>query len=196
MGRRKALQSIGGKSLIENVVERIRPLCSEVLVVTCQELQDFPDACQARVLVDIHRGKGPLAGIYRGLLAAQSAYSLVVACDMPFLSTRLLRHMTELAVNCDAVVPRLSDGTMEPLHAIYSKACLGEMERRLDSDQLGIDAFLKTIRVRYVERDECQRYDPQLLSFTNLNYQSDLERAIMLASEDVHGDELVLAPLY
>ena len=187
MGQRKALQTIGGKSLIENIVDRVAPISREVLIVTSRELLDYPDTCQARVLVDLHRGKGPLAGIYRGLLASRSTYNLVVACDMPFLSAPLLRHLKELTVGCDAVVPRLSDGMVEPLHAIYSKRCLPEIERRLERDQLGIDHFFKTIRVRYVERAECQRYDPQLLSFINLNTPADLEDAIRLDASAVRS---------
>jgi hypothetical protein len=41
------------------------------------------------------------------------------------------------------------------------------------------------VRVRYIERDECREYDPQLLSFFNINYQEDLDRAIEL---DSNGD--------
>jgi molybdopterin-guanine dinucleotide biosynthesis protein A len=196
MGRRKALETIGGKSLIERAIDRIGPISSEVLIVTSRELLDFPDACEARVLVDLHRGKGPMAGIYRGLLASRSAYSLVVACDMPFLSTALLRHMTELADGFDAVVPRLSDDTMEPLHAIYSKSCLSEMKRRLDCDRLGVDAFIKTVRVRYVERAECERFDPQLRSFLNLNYESDLEYAVSLEAETGHREGRILESVH
>jgi molybdopterin-guanine dinucleotide biosynthesis protein A len=48
---------------------------------------------------------------------------------------------------------------------------------------LKVDAFLKAVRVRYVERSECQRLDPQLLSFFNINRQADLERAEALAAK-------------
>ena len=75
---------------------------------------------------------------------------------------------------------------VEPLHALYSKSCLDKMERWLERNQLGLYSFLKTVRVRYVEREEIQRFDPQLLSFFNINYQSDLEKAITLAAENRH----------
>jgi molybdopterin-guanine dinucleotide biosynthesis protein A len=136
------------------------------------------------IVVDVYPDKGPLGGIYTGLLASQSSHSIVVACDMPFLNTELLRYMIELSGGLDAVVPRLGEGMVEPLHAIYSRSCLDNMKIRLERNQLGINSFLDTVRVRYVERAECQRLDPQLLSFFNINYQSDLDRAIALAAEN------------
>ncbi len=183
LGRSKALETIGGKSLIGCVIERLRPLTNQILIVTSQEQLDLPVVSKAEILVDLYPDKGPLGGIYTGLLAARSAHSIVVACDMPFLNTRLLGYMVELSGDFDAVVPRLGEGMVEPVHAIYSKSCLDIMKTQLERNQLGINPFLSTVRVRYVERAECQRLDPQLLSFFNINYQSDLERAIALAAE-------------
>ena len=183
LGRSKALETICGQSLIERVIERLRQLTDEILVVTSQEHPDLPVAGGAKILVDLYPDKGPLGGIYTGLLEARSSHGIVVACDMPFLNIELLRYMIGLVDEFDAVVPRLGEGMAEPLHAIYSKNCLGEMKARLERNQLGVHSFLNMVRVRYVERDECERLDPQLLSFFNINYQSDLERAVTLAAE-------------
>ncbi len=183
LGKSKALETVGGKSLIERVIERLRPLTNRILVVTSREQLDLPNAFEVEVLEDIYPDKGPLGGIYAGLLASESSHSIVVACDMPFLNTELLRYMLGLSRGFDAVVPRLEEGMIEPLHAIYSKSCLGNMETQLESSKLGVNSFLKTVRVRYVERAESQRLDPHLLSFFNINYQSDLDRAIALAAK-------------
>jgi len=183
LGRNKALEVLNGTSLIERVVERLEPLTNRILIVTSQEQSEFPIACRAEILADLYPDKGPLGGIYTGLLASQSPHSIVVACDMPFLSTELLRYMVELSGDFDAVVPRLGEEMAEPLHAIYSRSCLKEMKSRLELNQLGVHSFLKILRVRYVEREESQRFDPQLLSFFNVNHQSDLDRAITLAAE-------------
>jgi molybdopterin-guanine dinucleotide biosynthesis protein A len=182
LGKSKALEIAGGKSLIERVIQQLKQLSSHVLIATSREQSDLLVAIDAEILVDIYPNKGPLGGIYTGLMASQCSHNIVVACDMPFLNTELLRYMVELSRDFDAVVPRLSMGTLEPLHAIYSKACLDSIRTQLDSGQLRVDSFLSEVRVRYVERPECQRLDPQLLSFFNINYQSDLERAIVLAT--------------
>ena len=184
LGRSKALETIGGESLIECVIERVRPLASQILIVTSQEQSDLSVVCKAEIRVDLYPGKGPLGGIYTGLLASQSSHNIVVACDMPFLNTKLLRYMVELSRDFDAVVPRLGEGMVEPLHAIYSKNCLSSIKTQLECNQLEVNSFLNKVRVRFVERAECQRLDPQLLSFFNINCQADLDQAISLTGRE------------
>jgi len=184
LGRNKALETVGGKSNIERVFERLKPLTSQIIIVTSQEQLDLPVACKAEILVDIYPDKGPLGGIYTGLLASRSAHSFVVACDMPFLNTQLLRYMVKLSRDFDAVVPRLGQGMVEPLHAIYSKACLGNIKPQLEDGRLEAYSFFEAVRVRYVERAECQKFDPQLLSLFNINCQTDLDQAVMLTTQN------------
>jgi len=180
LGRNKALETIDGKILIERVVERLKPLTSQTLVVTSQEQLDLPVIENTEVLFDQYPGKGPIGGIYTGLLAAKSSHSIVVACDMPFLNIELLGYMVELSGPCDAVIPRLEKRMMEPLHAVYSRSCLEGMKDRLERNELAIHSFLRTIHIRYVDLEELKRLDPHLLSFFNINFQSDLDRAIEL----------------
>ena len=184
MGSSKALEIIGDKSLIERVVERVKLVSSQTLIVTSPGQLALPVAGEVEVLVDLYPGKGPLGGIYTGLLASPSSHSIVVACDMPFLNIELLRHMIELSRDFDAVVPRLGEGKVEPLHAIYSKGCLDNMKTQLEHNHLQISHSLTKLRVRYIERAECQKFDPQLLTFFNINSQSDLDRASTLAAEN------------
>ena len=184
LGRNKALETLDGKSLIEHVIERVEPLSERILIVTSQEKFDLPVSVKAEMLADLYPDKGPLGGIYTGLAASRSLYNIVVACDMPFLNTELLRYMLGLSRDYDAVVPRLEEGMIEPLHSIYSRGCLDNMQKRLESNELKVHSFLKTVRVRYIEREESQKLDPELLSFFNINHQSDIERAISLAQKN------------
>ena len=183
----KALQPVGGKSLIECVAERVRPLSNQIIIVTSREQFNLMAVCRAEILVDLYPGKGPLGGIYTGLLAAHSSHSLVVACDMPFLNTELLGYLIKLSADFDAVIPMLGEGKTEPLHAVYSKNCLDSMKTQLDRNELAIDSIFSTVSVKYVKRAECQRLDPQLLSFFNINDHSDLERAVAQAAASSDG---------
>ena len=183
LGRRKALEVIGGNSLIERVVERLKPVTDQLLIVTSEEQRDLLVISGAEVLVDIYPGRGPLGGIYTGLVAAQSSQSIAVACDMPFVNAELLCHMIEMGSGFDAVVPRWKNGKIEPLHAIYSKSGLAKMARRVENKQLWIYSLIDELNVRYVEEEECRGFDPQLLTFLNINSESDLERATKLIEE-------------
>lgn len=184
LGRNKPMEVIGGKRLIEWVIERVRLLSTRTLVITSREQPDLPLTAEAEVLVDIYPGRGPLGGIYTGLLASKSEHSMVVACDMPFLNIDLMRYMMELSADYDAVVPRLETGKAEPLCAVYSRRCIDIMEAEIKHDRLEINKLLDLLNVRYIELAECQRFDPQLLTFFNINYPSDVDRAMSLFAEN------------
>ena len=181
LGRAKALEEIGGQSLIERVMDRISPLGNEIIVVTSSSDQ-FPDLGVRRV-VDIYPGKGALGGIYSGLKESPSFHSLVVACDMPFLNIALVRHLMESSPGFDIVIPRVAEN-VEPLHAVYSKNCLTPIEAMLHEGRLRITDLFHAARVRYVEEAEIEKFDPERLSFFNINSEADLERARALLEKE------------
>ncbi|MFQ6057398.1 MAG: molybdenum cofactor guanylyltransferase [Anaerolineae bacterium] len=175
MGTDKALLKLGGYTLIENVIARVSRVSQEVIVVA-NALENYRNL-GVKLVRDVFPGKGSLGGIYSGLLAANHFHSLVVACDMPFLNLDLLRYMIVLAPNYDVVIPCLDRGYKEALHAIYSKNCLVPIENQLRRNHLKIIDFLDHVSVYYVEQEEIDLFDPQHLSFFNINTPADMERA-------------------
>jgi molybdopterin-guanine dinucleotide biosynthesis protein A len=187
LGRVKALERINGQSLIERTIECLSPLSQAVLVVTSQEQFDIIAASQlkGKIIVDLYPGKGSLGGVYTGLASADSSYSLVVGCDMPYLNRDLLRYLVEIAPNFDAVVPKVDD-MLEPLHAVYSKGCLAPIRELLNQDRLGISQIFNLVKTRYVGRDEIAKFDPQCLSYFNINTLDDLRKAKKLIKQRGH----------
>jgi len=102
---------------------------------------------------------------------------------MPFLNRALLDYMIQISAGFDLVVPRLGN-MVEPLHAVYSKDCLAPIEYLLEQGNLKIHELFTLVRVRYVEAEEIDSFDPKNLSFFNINVKADLE----LAREVVRGD--------
>jgi molybdopterin-guanine dinucleotide biosynthesis protein A len=174
LGRDKAFLRVNGQFLIERIVDRLAQLSDEVIIVA-NEANRY-EQFEAVVIGDTYPGRGALGGIYSGLTAATSSHCLVVACDMPFLNLSLLRYMHGMASDYDVVIPRLGKLT-EALHAIYSRDCLPFIDDLLQSGDLRIVNFLSRVRVRYVDRDELDIFDPEHLSFFNINSQADLMRA-------------------
>ena len=189
LGRNKAVEEIGGERLIERVISRLSEVASEAVVVVAEESRAqalyLPDG--VRTAADIYPGHGSLGGIFTGLSAARGDYGIVVACDMPFLNTGLLQFMVDLAPDFDVVVPRL-DGRPEPLHAIYSKSCLEPIESRLKRQDLKIALFFEEVRVAYVDEEDIDLFDPERLSFFNVNTQEDLDKALALEAQG-YSDE-------
>ena len=109
-------------------------------------------------------------------MTSDSPYNLVVACDMPFLNQDLLRYMIQLSVDFDLVVPRVNN-YVEPLHAVYSRSCLAPIEDMIAQGKLSVNKLLDLVRVKYVEAEEIDRFDPEHLSFFNINTKADMEMA-------------------
>jgi molybdopterin-guanine dinucleotide biosynthesis protein A len=164
MGRDKAFLPLGSRTLIEVVIARLREACADLLLVT-----NTPDAYRRfglRMVPDALPHRQSLVGIYTGILeAAQPAF--VCACDMPFLSPPLVRHLVSLAGEADVVIPR-HGGEYEPLHAVYTPACLEPIRRCIARGGRNVD-FLTEVRTRVVDAEEIRRFDPDLRSFANLN---------------------------
>jgi molybdopterin-guanine dinucleotide biosynthesis protein A len=89
--------------------------------------------------------------------------------------------MMQLSAEFDVVIPRLGNA-VEPLHAIYSRACLAPIENLFRQNNLRIIDFLHLVRVRYIEAGEIDRFDPNHLSFFNINTEADLKTARELAA--------------
>jgi molybdopterin-guanine dinucleotide biosynthesis protein A len=183
LGRNKALQIIGGKTLIQWVVDRLATLSTEIIIATARG-EPIPCSSTARIrtVADTHPGRGPLAGIYSGLVASSGSRAIVVGCDTPFLSVSLLQYMSQICSTCGLVIPRI-EGKVEPLCAVYSKDCVAPIGQLLKQNELKIIELFRMVTVRYIEEDEIDRFDPEHLSFFNINSPADLDRATELATQ-------------
>lgn len=184
LGRDKAVEPFAGEPLICRVIRRASEAVSadQVVVVVADPARAaaLPLDDSHQTAVDVFPDCGSLGGIYTGLNAASTDWSLVTACDMPFLSAPLLAYMAGLRDGVDAVVPVVDDRP-EPTHALYSRRCLPAIETRLRVGQLKISGFFDDVAVRYVPESDIREFDPDLLSFFNINRPEDLSRAMELA---------------
>lgn len=174
MGQNKALMSLGGKRLVDRVVEVMRSVFDELLMVT-NTPEVYADL-RLPMVQDVWPEKGSLGGVYSAIYHVATPYCLVVACDMPFLRAALLRYLMTQVADYDVVVPDVL-GELQTLHAIYSKACLQPIERRLEMHRLRIVGFFPEVRVRTMTASELEPYDPELLAFQNLNTPEEFQAA-------------------
>ena len=171
MGTDKSFVPFLGRPMIEVVRERVAGLGDELILIT-----NRPEAYAYLGLPmfgDDYPDTGPLGGIYTAVRHARHAHTLVVACDMPWLNRPLLEYMVELRQMADVVVPRW-EKFPEPLHAVYSQACLEPIREKLEAGMLKITAFYGRVSVRFVDRPEIERFDPEGRSFVNVNTPDDL----------------------
>lgn len=173
MGQNKAFIEVQGERIIDRIKRVFIDLFEEVLLVT-NSPPDYLDL-NLRIVADLYRERGSLAGIFTGLFHASFSHAFVAACDMPFLNKTLITHLVGLSPSFDIVIPRTEDG-LQPLHAVYSRKCLPFMEELLRQGNLKILDFFHRVKMREVPAEEMNPFDPQLASFLNLNTPEDLSR--------------------
>jgi molybdopterin-guanine dinucleotide biosynthesis protein A len=173
MGRAKAwLPWFGGRTLVEHVVERLRPAVDEVVVVTSADL-DLPPL-EARVVRDREPERGPLAGLRDGLAAVESDFAFVTATDAPFLTPAYVGAMLDRGVACAPV----ADGHVQVLSAVVPRAGAALAERLLTAGRARPLALLEALDFVAIDEGELDVGEtPPWLGFNTPEAYLDAVRA-------------------
>jgi molybdopterin-guanine dinucleotide biosynthesis protein A len=165
--------------MIEHVLERVADLGQSETILIVNRPDDYAHL-GLPMFSDMIPDKGSLGGIYSAIHHSRSDSALVLACDMPLVNPPLLRYMIGLRGEeggpYDVIVPRV-EGHSQGLQAIYSRSCLGPIRECIDADRLKVIGFYERVRVRYLDSPEYARFDPQGLSFQNINTPDELRAA-------------------
>lgn len=183
MGCPKHLLSVPGGTIIDSLHGRLSGLFLETLVVgrgVCFTRGSL------RTVEDVRKSRSPLVGIYSGLCAARTDLTFVVACDMPFVKPRLVRHLLFLAAEVNVVVP-IVNGYYEPLCTAYRKSAIPVIQESLDLGNLKVTRIYEHLCVRQVSECEVKRFDPEFSSFVNLNTPRELRLLTYLNRKTVRS---------
>jgi molybdenum cofactor guanylyltransferase len=178
LGGQKALEVVNGEILITRVINKVSIVAQEVLVVTNIKNSIQLDSLHKNVKIinDIYPETAALGAICTGLEYMESEFSLVVACDMPFLNVNLLKYMIDLSPEYEIVVPKINN-FFEPLHGIYKKTCIKPIKQLINDKLLVVYKLFEIVKTRFVLEDEINRIDPDHFSFFNVNTKKDLDYA-------------------
>lgn len=203
MGREKALLDFAGVPLILHTARLLEPLVTRVTVV------GFPSRYAElglRAIPDVEdvgtqgkpgeRGRGPLAGIVAALASTHSRWNLIVACDLPYLSTEWLDWLLSRAIRSrsDTVVPRTRRG-LEPLAAVYRRECGALLAASLRRGVRKVSDAIQECRVDFVYPREWRRADPDGLVLKNMNAPGDYADAQdWWAAKCTRGNEHIKKP--
>lgn len=173
----KALLKIGGRSIIERVINALSEVMADMLLIT-----NSPDEfkhLEIAMFGDIIPGSGSLGGIYTGLKVSETYHNLIIACDMPFIRPSLLTLLIQQSRGYDVVIPVTPDGH-HPTCAIYSKDCIKPIEAQIRSGNLKISDFFPNVRIRKINFNTLHdRYDQ--IMFFNVNTKEDYLKAVFIA---------------
>jgi len=180
MGRDKAFLPWGRSTLVDHVLDAVRPLVDDVLLVVrdAGRFRRLP----VRVAEDMMLGGHALGGIYTGLALATTPHVFVVACDMPFVDTELAGRLIRQRRGYDLVIPRTA-AAFEPLHAVYAKSCLPVIRRLLEERRYAVASLVPLVKALVVPHG---RVLPNLN--TPLDYAAARSLSVPCGSDGVHPD--------
>jgi molybdopterin-guanine dinucleotide biosynthesis protein A len=192
-GEDKGIVILAGKPLLCHVVNAVRVIVDEVVVVTNSaeraaqyEKLVHGDVCFA---VDTRESEGPLIGALTGFSVTQGEYALVLPFDTPFVSKDVVLLLFDLCVGRSAAIPRWPNGQIEPLHAVYRvDEALAAAEAAVVAGRLDMRGMIERMRgVRFLSTLVVTEVDPELKSFFNINTPLDLKKAeAMIRHERVY----------
>lgn len=194
-GALKGLSSLGSQRIVDRVLAAVAAAADQVIVIANPTLRAQLPAVP--VFGDARPERGALVGLHSGLTRAGDAV-LVVAWDMPFLSSELLRELRRRGEERDiAVVPEGPRGP-EPLCAYYPRSSLPVIEQQLARGDLRLGHFVRALPARTImpSSDVARFGDPERL-FANINTPAELDAAERtLASASGHpAQDLSQTPL-
>jgi len=168
-GFHKAFLRVENQFIIENTLNILKSIFSDNFIIANNKV--IFSKYQLPVYSDIFFNRGPIGGIHSALQHTSKKSIFVVSCDMPFIDKSIILKMYEKfkSSNRNACVPK-HDNNIEPLHSIYSKEILKDLENHLqNSEDNAIYKFLSTIDIEYLNFESSKQ------EFVNINSPEDLE---------------------
>jgi molybdopterin-guanine dinucleotide biosynthesis protein A len=183
MGHSKAHLLLGNETMIERQIRLLRSVCRSVAVLGPPE--EFK-GIGVPVFADEFAGRGPLAGLYTGLLHSHTEYSFFLSCDLPFMRACFLRYLCERALEggADVTIPESRQRGFHPLCGIYRSRALWVIRGSLLAGENKVSRFFRRVGCRVVTTREINRAGFGLRVFDNMNTPDDYDRARQLLSSE------------
>jgi molybdopterin-guanine dinucleotide biosynthesis protein A len=174
MGTEKAFLELDGRLLIDRMIGIAKSVSEAMRIVGPK--QKF--GAFGQIVTDIYPDRGPLGGIHAALTMSPTEYNLMLAVDMPFVESKLLKYLLAEAHKTPAlvVVPRVGGG-YQPLCAVYRKAFAEVAEKALSRGDNKIDKLFEPGITRVIDEAEFAQLGLPPTMFQNLNTREEYENA-------------------
>ena len=179
-GVNKAGLLIGRERILDLQLRLLRLVADPVFIVSSRG--DDMATAGAEVLPDVIHGGGPLGGVYSALRHSPRGRTLIIGCDLPFLTRPLLERLTAPSP-AQVVLPRSARG-YEPLCATWSADCADVIYHRIRGGELKATLVLNELRIEEIGPEFLATCDPHGLLFVNVNTPHDHEQALRLSRAD------------
>lgn len=171
-GADKGLVSFKDQTLVEAVIDRIRPQVDELVISANRNIETYRKLGYPVVTDAISGYPGPLTGIAAALDVIKSDYLVTVPCDSPYVPTDLVEKLSEAfftnpSLKCASVI---SQGLKQPIFMMIKKEMRTSIEAFLGKGERKVRAWLESEGVAWVEFDD-------LSAFDNFNTLEELQKS-------------------
>jgi molybdopterin-guanine dinucleotide biosynthesis protein A len=187
-GAPKGLSVIGGRRILDRLIDLSQAAFGSLplLVANGPDARSWTPA-PLRIVFDLRPGAATLGALYTAVVEAPAPV-VVVAWDMPFLTTALLVRLAEGLARADVFLPESGNRRgVEPLCAAYGPAVAHPMEEAITRGDLRAIAFHDRVRVGILSLEEVANFGDPAELFLNVNTPADLERARAIAADRARG---------
>lgn len=175
MGQNKALLKLGNFTIIEHVIEVLKPLCNDIILSVNNHDLDF---LPYRKIKDIFDDIGPISGIYSTLMESETDENFIVSCDTPFINKELLSLFQSEAKNYDIVLP-VYKNKIQPITGLFKKRVLWDIELQLEmKNYVPVNIFEKC-NTKFIDIDDSVLPNADRI-FLNINKTEDYQQALRM----------------
>lgn len=175
MGTDKSQLRLENDTFIDRIAAALEPVAESISLVGARQSHPrFPK------VADVYPGWGALGGLHAALAACTSEWAIVSACDLPFVTAELFKHLASLRQDHEAVVPVQSDGRPQPLAALYRiQPCLARATQLIETGHRRPLDLLELVNTRWVSFTEITNLDQAERFFVNINTPDDYDAVTM-----------------
>lgn len=171
MGRDKSQLTLENQTFTDRIAAALLPITDSIHLVGARETHErFPS------VPDVYPAWGALGGVHAALAACRSEWAIVVACDLPFVTTDLFNYLVSLRQEHDAVVPLQSDGRPQPLSSLYrTEPCLQRATELIEAGKRRPLDLLELVKTRWVPFTDLMNLAQAERFFVNINTPDDYD---------------------
>ncbi|MBI4946411.1 MAG: molybdenum cofactor guanylyltransferase [Bacteroidetes bacterium] len=146
MGSEKGLLEVEGKRIIEHIIDELKQVVDEIIVISNNTSYNY---LNYKVYSDTIKDCGPMGGIHAALAHSTTEKNLIISCDMPFISKKVLTKIISSSAGCEVAIPE-HDDWLEPLCAVYSKSCAATFEKLIAKKKFKLTDSFKYFIVKKI----------------------------------------------
>jgi len=175
MGKDKRLVHLLGESLIERSIKLAESFSSDIVISSNDHLAEYK---AYKVIPDRDKDQGPLAGLISALPEINNSLCIVLSCDMPNVSVKMVEKLVS-SYSHNRIVLYATEKMVQPFPALIPNSIMKDLTQKYRENERSIKAVYQSLPHTLIQPD-----DAKLSSgFLNINQPGDIEKAMKIVDD-------------